>query len=260
MFPSKVPLSVERSRSGSLDTRELSQIPKRHIDRFSRFSTVHPWARQTDAHIDREPWVICNNRSHPCPACRQCGLITPASTVSFLFEEVNKCPKWFGKRQHRRRVTPRGGECICSSRALDKHIRPWLVRYNVPVHVHHQKFFSSHHQRQYSTETSNLNNYVDRIRASAADHHYVTHGCTCHSTPIASWTSRRTHLNRFLLVLHRQLIGDVQRFNFMDIWSACSHPVRNLAITKVRSSVIMVALNNCTGYCILKGLQWVKYY
>jgi len=42
----------------------MSQTPKRHLDRFSRFCTAHLRVQRTDRHTDHTTCVICSNRPH----------------------------------------------------------------------------------------------------------------------------------------------------------------------------------------------------
>jgi len=49
-----------------------SPYPKRHLDRFIRFSTAHGYVQQTYTHRPRN---IGSNMLHLCTTCMRCGLI-----------------------------------------------------------------------------------------------------------------------------------------------------------------------------------------
>ena len=66
----------------------VSQLPRRHLDGFSRFaqlsSPVYPTYRQTHKQTDHATRDICSNRPHLiCTACRRCGLRIVTRTIRY---------------------------------------------------------------------------------------------------------------------------------------------------------------------------------
>jgi len=51
----------------------ISQLPKRHLDRFNCFYTPNPRTLHTDRQTDHATCDICSNRPHLCNACMPCG-------------------------------------------------------------------------------------------------------------------------------------------------------------------------------------------